>query len=133
MSLQFAHLTFGSGLLLVSTSDSCPIPKEFDFENAEECARTIFSIMSCQSGGFTLNDCKLAYDAKRRAANLTCGGMHVYYEDDTLPKMTPQQAVAYAGNYPGIVRHLGNVRAEGFGDGWKRAHWFKNEYVAMVG
>jgi hypothetical protein len=133
MSLKFAHLSFGSGLILVKSSDACPLPAEFDFSDPEECARTIFAIMSCQSGGFTLRDCKLAYDPERRSANLTCGGMHVYYQDDAVPEMTGEQAVAYAGNYPGLVRHLGNVRSEGYGDGWKRAQWSYIQRVALVG
>ena len=121
--LKFAHLCYGSSLVLVEATEACPLPQEFDFQDPETCAKSIFAMMSTQSGGFTLTNCKLCYDQERRSANLTANGVHVYYQDDSAPKFTLEQAVAYAANFPGVVRQLGHVKAGESSSGWKKALW----------
>ncbi|MFK4136748.1 hypothetical protein ACI2KR_31445 [Pseudomonas luteola] len=121
MNLKLAHLVYGSSLSAVKPSQTLPLPQVFDFENPEACARQIFAIMSNASGGFTLKNCQVRLSPERKTANLTCSGAHVFYADDSLPKLGLEEAIE--SHKCSQVIELGSVRTDQYGDGWKRAHW----------
>ena len=45
MNLQHAHLLFGQSTVVIASSESTPIPREFDFTAPEDCAKSIFALM----------------------------------------------------------------------------------------
>jgi hypothetical protein len=120
-SLDFARLYYGSSAYPVERNETLPLPETFDFEKPEECARLIFAIMSNASGGHTLHKCTLRIDPVRRVANLTAGGVHVFYKPINAPKMTVEEAIAATERI--WVLELGNVFTDQYGYGWKRARW----------
>lgn len=122
MNLQLAHINYGRGMYPVKPSDTLPLPTTFDFTNAEECARKVFAVMSNASGGFTLRDCKVRIDPEGRCANLTASGCHVFYNDETQPKLTIDQAVDR--HLRSTIINLGDVSTDQYGNGWQRAKWF---------
>lgn len=121
MKLQFARLSYGSSIYPVHPNDLLPIPEEFDFANAVECAQRIFAIMSNASGGHVLHDCTLRIYPTRKSANLTANGCHVYFTDPGKPKLLPHEVLALAHSVQ--VYHLGSVRTDQYGQGWARPVW----------
>lgn len=122
--LKFAHLTYGSTVVSVDPSETTPIPLEFDFNDAEMCARKIFAIMSNASGGHKLRACRLKYHAERQTANLTANGMHVYFAPyGQRVFKTVEEAIKAESEC--IIVQLGDVVTDQYGEGWKRAVWFE--------
>lgn len=121
MMLKIANVYYGSNRYPVKPDSTLPLPAEFDFNQPEQCARTIFAIMSNAAGGHPLRGCKLWIHHERRTANLTADGVHVYYAPEQNQPMTAQQAIQVEGE-----RHfmsLGTVTTSQYGDGWKHACW----------
>lgn len=121
MELEFALLNYGSHSIKVQPSETHPLPMEFDFDKAEECARKIFAVMSNASGGFTLSNCKVRMHRGRKFANLTCNGSHIYYRDQNAAKLSIDEAMKV--HEESEVIELGAVSSDQYGDGWKRAQW----------
>lgn len=123
MPLQIARLYYGTSGYAVKPNDTLPLPAEFDYARPVECARLIMAIMSNASGGHILRDCVLRILPGNKAANITGSGVHVYYcADGPRPAITAEQALARF--YATGVMHLGSVRTDQYGDGWRRAVWF---------
>jgi len=129
--LKFATLSYGRKPTAVRPTESLPLPAEFDFENAEECARTILAIMANAAGGHPLRDCRLSLDRERRTANITGSGAHVFYAPaEGLRKMTIAEIEATAKRLQ--VIQLGHVMTDQYGGGWKRAAWIPGQAAAAV-
>lgn len=125
MNLQFANLNYGSTGVKVKPSEITPLPLVFDFDNAEACARQIFAIMSNASGGFQLNNCTLRLHRGRKSANLTCNGTHIYYADESQPKLGVEDLIQMTQEVETFK--LGSVVTDQYGEGWKRAKWVEEQ------
>lgn len=121
--LHFARLVYGSSIYPVEPADHLPIPAEFDFDNAEECARKVLACLSNAAGGFAISNCKLHINPVRRIANITGRGAHAYYAPDKLPKLSLKAALEAAERTATI--ELGEVSTDQYGDGWQRAKWIQ--------
>lgn len=122
-TLQFARLMYGKSACEVTPSKLVPLPTEFDFADAEACARKIFAIMSYASGGFLLSNCRMHIIAERQTANLVANGAHIFYAPTDRPKLTVEEAIAL--EQLKVTTSLGNVvLGSGFGNGWERARWY---------
>ena len=122
MSLERAVLIYGLRCIAVEPSDLNPLPAEFDFQNPVECARTIFAIMSAASGGHSLHNCTVRIDQKRRTANLTCSGAHVFYAEPDRPKLTVEEALELMCNPPDPIS-LGSAVSR-WGDEKSLTRWY---------
>ncbi|HEX8590708.1 hypothetical protein [Pseudomonas sp.] len=120
-SLEVAHLNYGATVIHVKPSDLLPLPPTFDFDNAEQCARTVFAVMSNASGGFALRDCKVRIDIARKRVNLTASGCHVFYAPTDRQKLPIEEAIR--AHQQATVLELGSVSTDQYGEGWKRAVW----------
>lgn len=78
MKLSLAHLNYGSTVKPIVISEEFPIPQEFDFDRAEECARKILAIM-CNASGGSMKNCGVRYHKEQQTANITSDKCHVYY------------------------------------------------------
>jgi hypothetical protein len=126
--LAFANLNYGRRAYEVLPNETLPLPQEFDFENAEACARKIFAIMSNASGGHLIKGCKVATNKVNGTANLTGNGVHVFYQIKKRPKVslkTEEEVKQYAADIEAnrVVLELGDVVTDQYGDGWTRAVW----------
>jgi hypothetical protein len=119
--LKIATISYGASLYPVRPNEVSPLPAEFDFSDAEACARRIFAIMSNASGGHTLRGCKVRIHAERQTANLTANGCHVFYAPEQRQPLTPEEAVRAMDECQTV--ELGNVTTDQYGEGWKRARW----------
>jgi hypothetical protein len=66
------------------------LPKEFDFDNPEMCARRIFEVMSHESGSHTLKGCKVRIDKQGKIAALVGNGVRVTYQPVEILRFTTQ-------------------------------------------
>lgn len=92
MNLQSAHLYFGSSSCEVVATEGVPLPKSFNFDNPEACARTVFEVMSRASGGHPLKGCQLSFHRELGIASLYCKGTRVLYGKPPL-NLSAEQAI----------------------------------------
>lgn len=121
MNLEKAVLTYGTRQYPVAPTETTPLPVEFDFNNPHECAQRVFAIMSNASGGHVLRDCTLRINRRRKTANLTANGCHVFYAPPDRPKLTVQEVERVFAETE--VISLGHVRTDQYGEGYNRAYW----------
>lgn len=125
MKLKFATLFYGATSYAVKPNEITPIPEVFDFDNAVDCAKHIFAVMSNASGGHRLTGCTLRIHKGRRQANLSAMGVHVYYCDDAVPKIAGlEEFVVVESETETFV--LGDVVTDQYGRGYERAKWEAN-------
>ncbi|MFV3332585.1 hypothetical protein ACNFIA_16735 [Pseudomonas sp. NY15437] len=109
MNLQHAHLLFGQSTEVIASSESTPIPREFDFTEPEDCAKSIFALMGRAAGGFPIEACCLRVNSERRTAILVGRGVHVVYRDTSLPTLTAEEAMDMVQRKVRQTYHLGTV------------------------
>lgn len=119
--LQFAKLYYGVNGYDIQPSETLPLPRKFDFDNPEKCARLIFALMSQASGGFTLRDCRVHINAEVEMASLVANGAHIFYAPDNRPKLTASQAMDLIVHRKTLT--LGSVTTDTAPKAYTRAHW----------
>jgi hypothetical protein len=115
MNLQSAHLYFGSSSCEVVATEGVPLPKSFNFDNPEACARTVFEVMSRASGGHTLKGCQLSFHRESGIASLYCKGTRVLYGQPPL-NLSAEQAIKIFRETETFA--LGDVTADRSGAVW---------------
>lgn len=95
--LRRAHLAYGAAIYPIDPTPDLPFPVEFDFDDAEQCAKKVLAILSRASGGFALHGCKMAVDPVRRTATIHADGAFAYYAPSDVPPLkTVDEIVAAA-------------------------------------
>lgn len=123
-TLKIASLSFGRSRYAVTPNASLPLPEVFDFDNVEQCARTILAIMSNAAGGHQLTRCRVRISKELGTANITSSGCHVYYVQEGKPLTKDMSAEEIEGIISRAeTMELGTVVTHQYGDGWKHAVW----------